>query len=355
MPQIVCAQSAFRFHRVPPQLRALYPPLPGRYQDSNHRKLASCSTASDLLGTPIHRLVRARSAVNSGATYQSHLVGSELPFGCIQETDHGFLLAGPELTLLTMAPSIDRIELLMATYELCGSFSVFQPTVQTESLLKEAADQGFIPENAGWKRVVDTKDAQTSLWKRDPVTSPESLRSFLDQTKGLRGSKNLAWAIDRVTGTCASPFEVQASILLGLSRRLGGEGLPIQNNHRIRLNKQARALYGHDHCFADIYIEASESHPALDIECQGRSIHDSEAAGISDADRAAALERMGIQVIQLSYKQFSNERSYQAVKELIALKLGVPVKPKTPGEQAAEKALRHKLFIDWNTLGTRTR
>lgn len=125
MPQIVCAQSAFRFHRAPPQLRALYPPLPGTYQDSNHRKLASCSTASDLLGTPIHRLVRARSAVNSGATYQSHLVGGELPFSCIQETDHGFLLAGPELTLLTMAPSIDRIELLMATYELCGSFSVF--------------------------------------------------------------------------------------------------------------------------------------------------------------------------------------------------------------------------------------
>lgn len=149
MPQTVCAQSAFRFHRVPPQLRALYPPLPGTYQDSNHRKLASCSTASDLLGAPIHRLVRARSAVNSGATYQSHLVGGELPFGCIQETDHGFLLAGPELTLLTMAPSIDRVELLMATYELCGSFSVFQPTVQAESLLKEAADQGFIPENAG--------------------------------------------------------------------------------------------------------------------------------------------------------------------------------------------------------------
>ena len=301
MPQTVCAQSAFHFHRVPPQLRALYPPLPGTYQDSNHRKLASCSTASDLLGTPIHRLVRARSAVNSGTTYQSHLVGGELPFGCIQETDHGFLLAGPELTLLTMAPSIDRVELLMATYELCGSFSVFQPTVQAESLLKEAADQGFIPENAGWKRVVDTKDAQTSLWKRDPMTGPESLRSFLDQTKGLRGSKNLAWAIDRVTGTCASPFEVQASILLGLSRRLGGEGLPIQNNHRIRLNRQAQTLYGHDHCFADIYIEASGSHPALDIECQGRSIHDSEAAGISDADRAAALERMGIQVIQLSY------------------------------------------------------
>lgn len=226
MPQTVCAQSAFRFHRVPPQLRALYPPLPGTYQDSNHRKLASCSTASDLLGTPIHRLVRARSAVNSGTTYQSHLVGGELPFGCIQETDHGFLLAGPELTLLTMAPSIDRVELLMATYELCGSFSVFQPTVQAESLLKEAADQGFIPENAGWKRVVDTKDAQTSLWKRDPMTGPESLRSFLDQTKGLRGSKNLAWAIDRVTGTCASPFEVQASILLGLSRRLGAKVFP---------------------------------------------------------------------------------------------------------------------------------
>ncbi len=355
MPQTVCAQSAFRFHRVPPQLRALYPPLPGTYQDSNHLKLASSSTASDLLGTPIHRLVRAKTAVNSGVIYQSHLVGSELPFGYIQETDHGFLLAGPELTLLTMAAGIDRIELLMATYELCGSFSVFQPTAQAENLLKEAVDQGFIPENAGWARVIDTKGTQTSLWKRNPITSPESLRSFLEQTKGVRGSKNLAWILDRVTGTCASPFEVQASILLGLSRRLGGEGLPIQNNQRICLNKQAQALYGHDHCFADIYIEARGSRPALDIECQGRSVHDSEAAGISDADRAAALERMGIQVIQLSYKQFSNERSYQAVKELIALKLGVPVKPKTPKEQAAEKTLRRKLFIDWNTLGAKAR
>lgn len=168
----------------------------------------------------------------------------------------------------------------------------------------------------------------------------------------MHGAKKLRWAAERVLGVCASPFEVQAAILQGLSRRLGGEGLPITINQRIPLSSKAQRIYPHVYCLADLYIEETDAHPALDIECQGRSVHSSEAAGLSDSDRIAALESMGVQVLPLTYAQFADPTRYQAIRELIAAKLNTRFKLKTSAEQKAETALRSQIFIDWTTLGT---
>lgn len=88
------------------------------------------------------------------------------------------------------------------------------------------------------------------------------------------------------------------------------------------------------------------------LECQGRSAHDSEAASLSDAERATALTSMGYDVIQLTYDQIKDKKSFDHIAELIHKKAGLPYTPKTKQECDAEDALRQKLFVDWDELFT---
>ena len=206
----------------------LYPPIPQPNSRFYHGNIADCECVVDLLGTPVHRLSPIDSSRAKTNLYVTHVCAQELPFGSIRETDHNFSVTSPALTLLTMAPSLSRTQLLMAMYELCGEFSVFRPSDRAERILQEAYQQGMIPLGAGWARVKDTRGRKTSLWRRDPLVEKHELEQFAQNINGFDGAKKFRWALERMTGICASPFEVQASMLLGLGRRVGGEGLPIK-------------------------------------------------------------------------------------------------------------------------------
>lgn len=279
--------------------------------------------------------------------YSTHVLQGDLPFGSFWETDHNFEVASPLFTLLTVAGKLSKERLLMLMYEFCGSFTVFEPCAHTEHLLKEAYAQGMIPLGAGWQRVKDVNGKPTNLWRRDPLLDLDEVRDFSRHIDGRHGAKKFRWAAEHITGICASPFEVQASMLLGLPRRCGGMGLPIANNLRIPLTRQARKLYRYANCYADILIDAADGHSVIDIECQGRSVHGSEMASLSDSDRISALECMGINVLPLTYRQFADEDSFGATKQLIAGKLGVPLRPKTPAQQTVESNLRSEVLVSW--------
>ncbi len=347
----LCGASAFRFYRVPPQILMLYPPLPEPFEDPNHRKLAYSPIAQDLLQLPLHRIVYDRANQRAGKIYASHLITGDLPFGSVRETDFGFAVTSPAATLLTMARSASRLDLLMAVYEMVGEFAVFNPCERAEDLLSQAICQGFIRPNEGWRRVMNVDGNGTSLWRRKPHLTIDELRSFCDDVAGFHGVKNLRWAADQVTGITASPLEAQASMLLGLARSAGGEGLDIKNNQRIPLSPTARRIYPHDSCYADILIEGKGKAPGVVIECQGRSVHASEAAGISDSNRTTALMSMGYEVILLTFDQLFDEKSFDAVLDIVASKTNTPRRKKTARQLAAQDALRHDLFLDWSTIG----
>lgn len=351
MDMPLCGPTAFRYYRVPPQVLALYPAIVSGSSGVASRRIRKEKIIEDLLGLPLHRITNTRSQQAKTVLFKTHVLAGELPFGTLQETDHGFDVATPAFTLFTMASCVSRVHLLMAAYEFCGSFAVFQPTREAESRLQQTQQQGVFPLGFGWQRVRDTQNNNTGLWKRDPLLTIEELQRFANQLDGRHGSKKLRWAAEHITGVCASPFEVQASILLGLPRRFGGQGLSVQNNYRIPLNDRARALYQHSCCYADIYLEASGEHPAIDIECHGKSVHASEEAGISDAERLAALESMGIPVVPLTFKQLASECSFKAVKHLIEQKRHIKFQPKTERQQRVEQDLRREVLIDWETLG----
>ena len=347
----LCNVSALRYYRVPPQIIGLYPQLPIAVDDSNHLKLANSPIVRDLIGLPIHRAVFDRWDTWGTKLYDSHYIKGDLPFGALMETDYGFAVTSPAATLLTLSRSISRTQLLMAAYELAGDFAVFNPCERAETQLSEAIRRGYLRPGFGWRRVTNVDGEGTNLWRRSPLVTAEELLAFCDEVPGFHGVKNLRWAAAQLTGVTSSPFEVQASMLLSLPRSTGGEGLSIKNNQRIRLSPTARRIYSHDSCYADILVEGQSNGPGVIIECQGRSVHASEAAALSDSNRTTALMSMGYEVILLTYDQLYDVKSFDAVLDIVSEKTRLPRRKKTARQLDTQKALRHDLFIDWSILG----
>lgn len=264
--------TALRYLRTPPQVLALYPPLAEPYQDSNHMKLASSPLIEDILHTPLDCTVFHANKRRSSKYYRYHLSNTDLPFGCFRPCNHGCYVASPPYALLTSAAFLTETQLLMLAFEFCGTYSVYSPRTRTEKLLQDAYAKRAINPTDGWNRVCSATGKASNLWKREPLTTPDELLAFCTEARGLAGAKRLRRVASLVTGVCASPFEAQASILLGLPRRLGGQGYHFNNNHRIGLTTSAQAIYPYTCCYADIFFEATDEHPALDIECQGRSV-----------------------------------------------------------------------------------
>lgn len=350
MDLTLCGQSAFYYYRIPPQVLGLYPAISLGNIDRRCCGLGSHAVVKDLLHAPLHRLVFTRAQSGSRSLFKSHLLTQEPPPGSFRQTEHGFDVTSPEFTLLSLATQVSRNQLLMACYEMCSSFAVFTPCERTQQQLDEAISLKFIPPDCGWKRIVDTKGNDTNLWKRAPLLSAADIAAFAKQAAGLRGVKQLRWAAERMAGQTASPFEVQTSMLVSLPRDEGGLGIGITNNARIPLSEAARSLYDKTCCYADILIESVTDSMDVILECQGRSAHDSEAASLSDAERTTALTSMGYDVIQITYGQIKDKRSFGNLAELIHKKAGLPYTPKIKQECDAEDALRQELLVDWDDL-----
>lgn len=127
-------------------------------------------------------------------------------------------------------------------------------------------------------------------------------------------------------------------------------GINIANNVRILLSDAARSLYDKTCCYADILIESATNSMGVILECQGRSAHDNEAASLSDAERTTALTSMGYDVIQITYEQIKDTKSFNNIAELIHKKTGLPYIPKTDQERTTEDALRRELLVNWDEL-----
>ncbi len=350
MEATFCGMTAFNYHRIPPQVLAIYPPLPDTVDDPNHLKMAN-SPMGQLLGRPLHRLVNCKNQRHRANLYATHVIKNDLPFGSVQDTLHGFRVTSPEATLLTMAGEMSRVHLLMALYEMLGGFSVFKPDALVEQHLVELFGHRRAQSFGGWRRVIDTSGVATSLWMRPPLLDLCELRRFSDEASGFHGVKNLRWCAANATGVCASPLEAQASILLSLSRASGGEGIALENNRRIQLSPAARSIYPHDCCYADIFIEGNGDCAGVIVECQGKAVHAGDAAWSSDSDRATALACMGYEVVLLTNAQLRDARSFDAVADVIARKSGLKRPPKTMRQLEAQSKLRDELFIPWETLG----
>lgn len=179
------------------------------------------------------------------------------------------------------------------------------------------------------------------------------LQGFAENAASSRGRARLAEAASVALEDAASPFEVQAGLLLGLSRRRGGEGLPpFKLNRRVVMPPAAAKIARRQTCCCDIFWEetASPACAGLDVECQSASHHFGSRSSVSDADRATALQLLGIEVMQLTHGVLADPRRFAVFAASLAERLGVPRRPDRTRLTAAQVRLRRELFVDWEHL-----
>ena len=300
---------------------------------------------------PVDVLVDSPGARRGSRLLRPHVLGPDLSEGEVVPLAPWLSLTSPALTLLQLASRLSLPRLVMAASEFCGSFSVYRPPDPLRELIEELAADSGVPVMGGWRPSFDGEGHLTDVWSRPPLTTPEQLGALAGRAAGRRGCRALARAAELVVADAASPFEVQTGMLLGLGPELGGEGHGgFAHNGRLALDARARSLACQSVCYCDLLWSAKEGRRALDVECQSAAFHAGERPRLSDAERALALQSMGVEVLFVTYAQIASERRADALAQTVAEKLGAEAVPRTEEFLARRTELRREVLVDFRDL-----
>ena len=383
MDEIVCANSAFRYWRCPPQVRDLYPRLPS--SEDGWRALAQAPFVTDILKAPIITAASTRSNLHSDIRHTMRW--DEAYKGKVSiDTEMGFSVTDPLNTLFTMTRNVSQSDLVLAMYEYCGWFSIFKPSATVDLALEQAdanepcssTDKLFeldeTQDQAPWKRVYarthqtddgndqsertnsKSEDSQkgkgTSLWMRKPLIEIEELRRFATKVKSEMCGRQFYDAAQQVIGIAASPLEVAGIMLLSRPRRFGGAGFEnIYVNDLTPLSVSAQQIAGQKVCYGDIVIVNPLTMKAVIIELQGEAIHGSGAVLDHDATRMTALQSMGYDVFLVTHDMLNDRNQLNTIIRSVCDRLELRYKPKTEAMRRAETRLRANVLCNWLEIG----
>lgn len=295
---------------------------------------------------PVDILVHNTKTRRSSSLIRPWLWTQELPFGATTTVVDELAVTTPAFTLLQLASRASLNRTLLLASEACGSYATYCPPVPVRIILQKLIDRGRLRDFGGWRPSLSGDGRLTDLWSRDPLVNPRELLEMANSASRLRGCATLRRASELVVPMAASPFETQAGLLLGLSRRLGGAGFEgYTHNEKVDLSREARLIADRSYCSCDIYWP-----DGLDIECQSARHHNNEASLLSDSDRSTALELMGVRVLPLTYRQLVDESRFEAFTSAVAHALGVAQKPRTALQIQAARQLRDEVMCDWDAL-----
>ena len=268
------------------------------------------------------------------------------------ETEHGFLVTSPLLTAFIMSRHLKDLQLLLVLAEMCGLFAVCALPAALEAELSRAIDSGAISTTFGWVRCPSEDGIASNLWRRDALVLGGDLDRFCSDVCGMRCGNRFMAVSQLVPLGAASPFEVEAYLLLGLPRALGGEGFcGIELNVEVMLNTSARAIVEKSRVYIDLLLSSPDGRRQVAIECQGKASRGRAGDGLRDADRMTALQAVGYDVFLLTHRQISDEDRFRAIVKAVCRMLDAEYRDKSPDEQRAETLLRSELFVDWTKLG----
>lgn len=291
-------------------------------------------------------LVRDRRGCHASGIVHPRVWSRNLPFGATVQIAESVHVATPAFALLQIAARASLATTIMLAAELCGSFTVYEPPTALLKTLQTMERSKQLPAIGGWRPFVNQHQVLTGLWSRPPLLSPDDLETMAATCEAQRGRKRLQRAAQLVLPNAASPFEVQASMLLGLPRHLGGEGHSgLALNKKITLSADAQTLAQREHCYCDLYWDEG-----LDLECQSAMAHDREASFLSDSDRTAALRCMGIDVLPVTFSQVSCQERFDALSRTIASMRGRKLTPKTAAQRKRAIELHSEVLRPWNQL-----
>ncbi len=296
------------------------------------------------LNTPVDILARDKTERRTSSLLKPRLWSGELPAGSTIELTDELSAAAPAFALQQVAARASWLRTYMIASELCGSFAIYTPPAPIRAFMQKLLDEQRLPKCGDWEPFVSNGHL-TNLWKREPLMSVSDLVSFAEECESTRGMAKILSVAKLLKPNAASPLEVQTGMLLGLPRRLGGEGYAgFKFNAKVDLSREAKALARRDYCYCDLYWEES----SLDIECQSMMAHNSWSSFVSDFDRATALGQMGIQVMFATSESIFQRR--EAFLDSVAISLEKTRKPMTEKQREAKAALNRELMLDWSRL-----
>lgn len=238
MHEYFCGPTSFALLRLPPLVKVILPPFPYIETSLDLRLLDLHGLESYWPNLPLHTLTTEKMPGTRAMCVREHVLTAELPPSSFcTDDDLGLTYASPQLTLLTLAPLISTYRLAMAMYELCGSFAIYNPGDELQKQI-DILEQQRLVWPGGWRQVRTSNKEPTNLWHRDPLVTISELRTYGEQTKGIRGNTKYLKALGMVTGVCASPLEVQPQCYLACA--------PLGRRGPWSVQQQSR-----DHAFAD--------------------------------------------------------------------------------------------------------
>ncbi|WP_455138759.1 hypothetical protein [Thermophilibacter sp.] len=278
----------------------------------------------------------------------------ELLEGRVVAVREGLSVTSPALTLLMLAGCLDEARLLMVATELCGTFAVYRAQPCVARLLEELHAGGVTPSAGGWRPSFAADGSLTDLWSRPALTTPRELAELAVSAAGRRGCRRLGRVAGLVVPGAASPLEARTGILLGLGAENGGMGLGgFSFNARVVLDARGRSLSGQSVCYCDLLWSSDGPRRALDVECHSADFHEGEGRALSDANRALALQSMGIEVMHVTHAQLASEHRFDALASMVAERLGIGLPEPTPEFLARRHELRRTVLSDWGSVAYR--
>lgn len=275
---------------------------------------------------PLDVLVR-----NAGQRCRSQAVRARIWHGDIAATafrkvSKSIYVSSPEFVYLQMARSLDLPRLAALGMELCGTYrrNVVAFTLGTNSTT-------YVTE-----------------YNQQPLTTPRRLRGFLSTMQSAPGCSKALKALEYVLPNSASPIESALYLLLCLPRRLGGYALPKPIlNPSITLTKAGGRHTLRNQAKPDLYWKTKR----IDLEYNSDEFHDESSRAI-DSMRRKALERMRVEVIELTPDELYSTSLFHETALRIAKRLGKRIRSEDEGNFRAKRAnLRQSLLFDDITSG----
>lgn len=297
----------------------------------NLREIAPLLAAG--LEPPIHVLARTQSERHSSGLVTPVLWATEIPPGAFIQVAESVRVATPEFALLQLAKRLGLNKCLLIASGLCGTYAEHRAPRALERHLAHASQEG------GWRPYLIGGKLQT-LWQREPLATPDSIRRMATLASHARGAGKLARVSELVFPGAASPFKSKAGLILGLPRGLGGYGHEdMTHNKQVLLRAGSQRLSEKRCCFCDLYWEEG-----VDVECQSRMVHENGVSFLSDSERAAALLNEGIAVLPLTYAQLSDRSRLDEFAQVLAKLRGIAQKSSSNRQLQKADALFNDLL-----------
>lgn len=269
------------------------------------------------------------------------------PHEHLHDIGNGLFVASPELALVQIASSCEMAELVLMMFELAGSYADVEPTARLRATIgwaqseaaflvaprglrasvahcdqqgRAVADSARAIEEDAWAPCIDRMGNITTLWRRAPLVTMETLREAAQELVGLRGGRTFARAVPFVIEGSGSPLESKLALFECLPPRYGGEGWPAPLlNCRIDYTPEAQRLAGSRYAVCD---QLWREQRAV-VEVNGMAFHADRMGFKVESNRTAALEAMGLRVVEVSYAQLSNLDRMRLRMATLAEQLGL--------------------------------